>query len=149
MVTSRWLFRGSLSLVLTGLALCAATPVRAQEKTAEIKKLLKERRELLDGALKIMMERYEAGTVEITDLLRVQQRALKVGLESHDDPKERLALLRRSVENAQQFVNRIDQRKKAGVDSEVNHMLAREALLEARMELLGEEQRQKPAKPAK
>jgi outer membrane protein TolC len=141
------LFR--MGLVVIGLILFMAAPVHAQVKTPEMKKLLKERSELLNEAMNIAMAHFKAGTMSIEDVQRLEKDAVKAALAFEDDPKERVAILGRSVETSQKIADIVDALFRAGTTTKLSVLRARASLLDARIELLKEEEKQKAAKPGK
>jgi outer membrane protein TolC len=134
------------SILTIAVLLFVAAPVHAQKKSAEVKKLLKERSELLDKATKKGLAMYEAGTLTVADLLRLHQDAIRAKLDYEDNPKERIALLRASAQTFETIAKTLETRLKLGNGREIDVLRAQAAVLEARAELLQEEERQKPGK---
>jgi outer membrane protein TolC len=138
-----------MGLAVIGMILFMAAPVHAQVKTPEMKKLLKERSELLNEALDIAMAKFKVGSSSIEELQSLEKDALKAALDLQDDPKERLATLRRSVKVAQKIAEIVHAGFLVGKETNLSELRARAGVLEARIALLKEEEKQKPAMPCK
>ncbi len=60
-------------LVFAGLVLMMPAPVHAQVKSAEMKKLLKERHDLLNDAMEIALAHFKVGSLHIEELLNLEK----------------------------------------------------------------------------
>src|SRR6516162_7429071 len=86
---------GALAVIfMFGTLLWPVQDVRAQDRTAEIKTLLKERIALLDDAVKDLTGHYQNGVVEIGVVIEAAREALKAKLELAESPQERVAVVR-------------------------------------------------------
>jgi outer membrane protein TolC len=140
-------------LLLVGL-ICRANTARAQpeapqtvaDKKAEIKTLLKERRDTLQKAVGLLVELYRRGAVDLRSIAQAEREALRATLEVDDGPEARLAALKKYHENAIAVLKFSEEGFKAGRSSQVEVLQAKAIMLEAKIELLREEVKAKPGK---
>jgi DNA-binding NtrC family response regulator len=91
------MFRSApIVIVVMMLTAWPGQTARAQDKEAEIKLLLKERSDVLAEAVKNALAHFQAGTVDVTQLLQLQREALKAKLELCSNTKERITVGRDS-----------------------------------------------------
>jgi outer membrane protein TolC len=135
---------GALAVIfMFGTLLWPVQDVRAQDRTAEIKTLLKERIALLDDAVKDLTGHYQNGVVEIGVVIEAAREALKAKLELAESPQERVAVVRQLLENANNIVSVAENRMKAGLGQRYTVSQAKAYVLEIRIELLRQEQQAK------
>jgi outer membrane protein TolC len=138
-----------IGLLLTALlawSFCAGV-VRADDKAAELKKLLRERRDTLAEVVKVLQEQYKAGRVmDFAKLAQAQREAAKAALDAADTPKERLAALTDFQKVAEANLRLAEAQVQAGFGAPTDVLQAKALLLEARIEILREELKAKPAK---
>ena len=124
----------------------APRPGKAADKAAELKALLKERRQALDAALRLTLEMYKAGKAPVTEVIQAEQAARKAAVDAADTPEERLAALRKSRDTAADLAQVAQELFKVGRVTQAELLRARAELLEARIALLREELKGGPRK---
>ena len=121
----------------------ATAQVREPDK---IKELLKERYDVLTKVVNEQMAGFKAGKGQLQALVPAQRAALEAGLELCETPAERIALLRKDVQLTEEMLRMTELQVKAGLVRQSDALLARAQMLEARIRLLREEAKAKPAK---
>jgi hypothetical protein len=129
-------------------AAAQATPKRQSgegdgEKSAEIKRLLKERHALLEKCVTILTAQYNIGAVEFPRLAQAELDAVRAALDATDDGEKRIAVLERYKKAAESIVQVAEARSKVGAVGEVDVHQANALLLQVRIEILREEQKAK------
>jgi outer membrane protein TolC len=119
----------------------------AQDATAQVKALRKERVELLDDVVKHLTNGYSVGAVSFDTLIKAKDQALQAKLELADSPEERIGVLRKLVENANMSIRHAQEQVKVGIAKDYEVLQAKAHLLEIRIDLVKEEQKIKPANP--
>ena len=146
---------GFLFLSLQVWLLCAGATAPAQskpqsqegsDKAAEIKKLLKERCDLLEEVVAVLSEQYKAGTVDFSKVAQAVLEALRATLDVVDGPEKRVTVLQQHQKIVEVIVQSSEARFKAGLCGRVELLQAKALLLEVRIELLREQQKAKPHK---
>jgi outer membrane protein TolC len=144
-----------LLVAVLGWFLCQGATLAAQpkpdaqketDKAAEIKKLLKQRRELLQAMVKVLTAQYQLGAIDPERVFRAERDLIKADTELADTPAERTAKLKESLKLAESFVDLIEKRVKVGGATQVDLLQGRAILLEVRIELLRDEPKAKPGK---
>jgi outer membrane protein TolC len=146
---------GCFLVPVLGWFLCTGPAAQAQSKppargesdqAAEIKKLLKERRDALQEVVKLLMAQYRAGAAGFVGLAQAERDLLKATLDLSDDPKERRAALEEFQKIAVEIVRLTEALVRVGGTTRVDVLQARTVVLEVRIELLREELKTKPRK---
>jgi hypothetical protein len=114
-------------------------PTANKEKAAELKKLVRELRNRLENARASMVQQAAFVRFDVARILELDQKILKYAIEYEDDPKERLAALRKCQRNAQQILADVKARAKGGGLSQVDVDQAEALILECRIAILREE----------
>jgi outer membrane protein TolC len=130
-----------------GCLLCTGGTLQAQPKpapkepdrVAEIRKLLRERRELLQEIMKVLTAQYQQGVIDAGRLLQAQRDLLKANTDLADDPEARRAGLKECLKMAETVAVSAEKLSRAGTTSKVDALQARAIVLEIRTELLREE----------
>jgi hypothetical protein len=144
----RWTF-----FVYAPLLFCICNDVREQEKpgkgadkSAEIKKILNERHQLMWQLLREEIQLANEVKYDFSNVGTAQREALRATLDLEQSPEKRVNLLKELKESAERVVKMAENRMKAGVGRQVDVLRSRAILLEIRVELLREEQKAKAAK---
>jgi outer membrane protein TolC len=124
----------------------AATPEKDKDKAAEIKTLLKERRDTLQEFVKYLVAQAENGRIDFFAVVQAKREALRATLEVDEAPEVRLAALKDYLETAKASLKLAEQGFKAGQVSQVDALKAKAIVLEAQIELLREESKTKQSK---
>jgi outer membrane protein TolC len=119
---------------------------RVTDKAAQLKKLLRERRDTLDEIARRLLLQYQNGQVDFVKLVRAELAAIKATLQLSETHEERVAALQKYVTTAEKLLRMAETRAKAGLGSPVDLLEAKNLLLEARIELLKEELKVKAPK---
>src|ERR1700728_4463167 len=82
--------------------------VQGQESNAELKKLLKERSNLLDGALSDLEEFYKAGAASLSDVFDLSKEAFHAKLELAEGPEQRIEAVRAMRNRAEKFLKIVE-----------------------------------------
>ncbi len=125
------------------------TKAKSQEtsdKGSEISNLLKKRRDTLQRAVTLLTAQYQTGTVPFEWVYRAQRDVLRATLDLDISDAERIAALRQNQETAKGLVKLTKGRLGAGAVTEVDVVQAEAVLLEARIELLREQLKEKVRK---
>jgi hypothetical protein len=134
---------------------CAAGVARAQpketsktaaDKTAEIKTLLKERRDTLQKVVERLVAQFQNVRVDFRSLAQAERELLRATLEVDDGPEARLAALRKYHESSEAVFKFAEGQLKVGTVNQVEVLQAKAIMLEAKIELLREELKAKPRK---
>jgi hypothetical protein len=113
---------------------------------AEIKTLLKDRRDILDKVVDFRTKEYKAGNVPFSVVAQAERDALRATLDLDEGPEKRTATLEKLQKNAESTVKIAEAYVKAGQGSEVDLLQAKAFELEVRLELLRNEQKAKSRK---
>jgi len=117
-----------------------------KDKSAALKKLLRERHAMLEQALTLFTAQYKTGKVNFGRVARAEQELLKATLALAENPEQRLAALRSLQEKAEHLTKIAEALSKAGMTTQVDVLEARAAWLAARIALLQEELKDKGSK---
>jgi len=143
-----WKHKRTAILLALSLAcvLCTnAVGSEADDKAAEITTLLKERNDMLKKVVEEMTQQYNAGRVPLESVIQAERESLKADLELAKGRREaRIAVLRNVVKNAEELAKTTEGRVNAGIASQHQALQAKAFVLEARIDLLREEQGQEP-----
>jgi hypothetical protein len=115
---------------------------QVDDKHQQIKALLKERRELLEGALTGLMDMYKTGLADLPTLDRATRDLLRAAIDPDEDPKIRATTLQKCQEYAETIVKVT--KEKLGATTKVDVLIASALLVEVRIELLRTD---KPSRP--
>jgi outer membrane protein TolC len=121
-------------------------PQSSPDKAAEIKVLLKDRRETVKRVVVILLIQYKGGLVNLQSVFQAERDLLRATLDLEDSPEAHMEAIRAQLKMADDFAKIAEKRFKNGNVSEVDVLRAREGVLEARIELLREELKAKPSK---
>jgi outer membrane protein TolC len=124
----------------------AATPQKDKDKAAEIKTLLKERRETLQTIVDSYLDLLKTGRGSFEPVLQAKREALRATLEIDEAPEVRLAALKDYLETAKASLNLAEDGFKLRRISVVEVLKAKAIMLEAQIELLREESKTKQGK---
>jgi hypothetical protein len=131
------------------LLLASAPNAGAQDKTAEIRALLKERRSALQEVIRIFSAQYAEGvrvTLSVREALGIRRETLKVELELAETSNDRLKAIRSALSFAEDLEKRATSRRDTGaVGAPFDVALAKAEVLAIRIEILREEQKLTPA----
>jgi outer membrane protein TolC len=116
------------------------------KKTAEIKKLLKERRDTLAKVVKGLTDHYAQGFGDFSKVAQAQLDLLKANLDLADNLNERIVLLRKQKELAESILKLTEKKARSGSTTSLDVLQANASLLEVQIALLREEQKVKPEK---
>jgi outer membrane protein TolC len=130
----------------TAQAQSVATPEKDKDKAAEIKTLLKERRDTLQEVVKQVIEMYTQGAIVFVAVAQVENEAFKATLEFAEGSEARLAALKKHYETRKAILRIAEGRFKAGQDNQLGALQAKALVLEAQIELLREESKAKQSK---
>jgi hypothetical protein len=131
---------------VTAQAQSEATPKTVADKTAEIKILLKERRDTLQKVVESLVAPFQNVRIDFRSLAQAERDLLRATLEVEDGPETRLAALRKYHEIAEAVLKYAERQFKVGTVSQVDVLQAKAGVLEAKIELLREELKAKPGK---
>jgi outer membrane protein TolC len=135
---------GLLVLAVAGTGASAAGD--KDDKAAEIKRLLVERQKTLRAAADVVMAQYKSGQADFQRVAQAQRALLKATLDLPQPLEKRLAALRESRELAAATVKVAEALFEVGKASKADVLEAQAALLEARIELLREQGKERPRK---
>ncbi len=115
----------------------------AQDKSDDIKKVLKERRDLFSEAVDVMTRLLVASRITVQEVLQAEQASLKADLDLLDKPEDRI----RAIEKHMKAADTILDIAKMGADAarvpRYAVSLAKAYVLEVQNELLTEKEKQK------
>ena len=98
------------------------------------------------AAVDILMANYKEGRGDLRRLLAAQRAFLKATLDLPQAPEKRLAALREAQEFADTTFKLTEAQSKVGTATQLDVLEAKAALLEARIELLREQAKDRPRK---
>ncbi len=122
-----------------GVAIGAPTESSSSDKAAELKALLKERRNTLNNIVDLRFQRWQAGKDVLEVVLKAQRELLRANLELLDDPKERMAALQDCLETAKKIQKINEEKLQAGLATQADALEAKTAMQEIQIEILREE----------
>jgi outer membrane protein TolC len=121
-------------------------PQVSLDKAAEIKTLLRERRDSLKRMVVLLVTQFQVGRGDSRSLFEAERDFLRATLDLDESTEARIAALRDHLKLAEDFAKYAEARLKTGTVSQVDVLWANVGLLEARIELLREELKAKPGK---
>jgi len=134
-------------LLCTGEAAQAQPqPKDPEDKTAEFKSLLKERRDVLEMAEAVATAQYKSGVIPFSVLAQAERDLLKVTLDIEEDSAKRQIAFDKLQKNAERALQITEANYKAGLVTQLEVLQAKALLLEFRAELLRDEQKARPSK---
>jgi outer membrane protein TolC len=101
--------------------------------------LRQERCAVLERAVRLLIRQYQNGTVDFPRLAKAELDAIKATLDLDGGPEQRRATLKKCEKTAQEILEIVQARRKAGTTSEIDVLEAMAILLEARIEVLRDE----------
>ena len=129
-------------LVVLPTLLLTSSVLLAQNAGDDIKSLQKKRSMMLDEVVTICRIQHEQGKIDFDVLAKAQREALKAKLEMAENPKDRIAVLKKMLDHGIEGVERLESRQKMGLGNYQHDLLQAQAfVLENRIELLKEEQK--------
>jgi hypothetical protein len=130
----------------TAHAQSVETPKKEKDKAAELKTLLKERRDTLQKVLDSSIDLARRGRGGLQAVVEAEREALRATLEVDEEPEVRLAMLKKCNEHAKEFFKIAEMGFENGRVSQVDLLKMKALALEAQIELLREELRAKKSK---
>jgi len=122
-------------------------PEGSADKAAEIKILIKQRREALKTILDLLVAQARTGRgVDFHSVFKTQRELLQATLDLDESPEARMEALRDQLKIAQEFAKLTEAGLEIGTVSQVDALRAKVGVLEARIELLREELKAKTGK---
>jgi hypothetical protein len=118
----------------------------ATSDMSEIKKLQKERIDVLSQTVEVLSHMYLAGVRDFRPLIAAQIDLLNARLDASDKPEDRVALLKEQLTLAEKTMQYAEERYKQGAASQVDSLQARALCLDIRIRLLREQARSKTAR---
>ena len=134
-----------LALSLACVLCISAVGSAADDKAAEITTLLKERNAVVKKVAAILTEQYNAGMVQLESVIQAERESVKADLDllAEGRRQARIAVLRNAVMNAENLAKAAEARVNAGRAGSDQALQAKAFVLEARIDLLREEQKGK------
>lgn len=133
-----------VTLLTLGMALVAAVqtarPERgADEASAQLDNLLKQRRETLQQLVKVTSEQYRIGRSSIDSVTRASDQLLNAELELARDRSSRIAIHNKRIDLLKDFEKIAQSQFRAGDATQEDVLAARAAALGAEIQLLREQ----------
>jgi hypothetical protein len=106
----------------------------------EVKRLKKERAELLDRAVGLSIVQYQKGLANFDALISVLRESRQAALDASADSKERIASLKAGLERANTMAKVVKIRSEVGVVSQLELLRINSYAIECRVDLLTAEE---------
>lgn len=130
------------------LALPMISSGQDPERQEKLDELLRQRQATLRQIVEVLREQYLLGERDFNAVVEAQDRLMKAELELASDRQERLALLRERVKMFETLSTLTNQRFDLGQVGQPETLFVRAAVLEAKIELAREQERERAGEPA-
>lgn len=139
----------SIQFLLIGVAYCSlnAEPCNAQDSSNEIKRLAKERRDLLSEVATQMTKTYVAlERITLQEVVQAERDSLQADLDWFDKPDDRIQAIEKHMKVAESLLKVAKAKVDGARERGYVVLQARAYVLEVQIELLKEKQKAKPRK---
>jgi Outer membrane efflux protein len=139
-----------LLVTLPNFVQAAGSPSKpTPDEAAQVAALQKERSELLETLVKILVDQYSVGTVDFDKLSSAEHKLCEARLEAAEgDSKKTIAILTEQLKFAEDIVAVVKARFKAGTVTEADVIEAQAQCLGVKVKLLRARGQSQPSKPA-
>lgn len=134
-------FMAVTTLAIGLLALPVISAAQNVEKESNLDELLRQRRDTLQRLVEVVTEEYHSGKKTFGAVVQAKDRLIDAELELVNGRQDRLALLRQQVEMFEALSTVTDERFALGQVTQSERLAARAAVLDAKIELVWEQDR--------